>query len=303
MRQLVPADFLVYPWTYGSFTGTRSFHSAFRRVLSQFRRSGPRRRSPQCRLSHRRDGSESGRSESGNEISKSLESKWLRSRPECNTRTICNSSLASGRERSLMKNLIIGGGGTMANIFFSGTHGHTMRSGNGNGVHRRMLQIRGLINDGVPRTSWRSSQHLRGRGFGYNPVISPCWTERQVERDLGATVVQDCYAQHQGGSGEAKDETCCLLTECRLDGPRTQDEVVRRSAKGLHLTEWSKQLATDWIRYDGRRFCSYKKRSDVLRKKVLNEAHSPPTCCCRCSGFGGPPSDPWPSIFAGGRSR
>ena len=70
-----------------------------------------------------------------------------------------------------------------------------------------------------------------------------------VERDLG--VVQDCYSQHQGGSGEAKDETCSLLIECRLDGPRTQDEVVRRSAKGLHLTEWSKQLATDWIRYDG----------------------------------------------------
>ena len=253
VRQLVPADILVYPWTYGSFPGTRSFHSAFRRVLSQFRRSGPRRRSPQCRLSHRRDSgrSESGRSESGNKISKSLDRKWLRSRPEYNTRTICNCSLASGRERMLMNSLIIVGGGSMATIFFSRTTGDTMRSGNGNGVHRRMLQIRGLINDGVPRTSWRSSQHLRGRGFGYNPVISPCWTERQVERDLGATVVQDCYPQHQEGSCEAKGETCSLFIVCRLRGPRTQDEVVRRSAKGLHLTEWSKQLATDWIRYDG----------------------------------------------------
>ena len=69
--------------------------------------------------------------------------------------------------------------------------------------------------------------------------------------------------------GEAKDENCSLLIECRLDGPSTEDDIVRRTAAGLHLTPWSKELAAEWIRQNGRRFCIYKQRGDAGQPRSL----------------------------------
>ena len=88
-----------------------------------------------------------------------------------------------------------------------------------------------------------------------------------VERNMG--VLKSALEQHQGGGGgDQSYKTLCMVVECRLDGPSTEEDVVHRAGELLRLTPLSKEFAAEWVQRNGRRFCTYKKRKDAGMTKV-----------------------------------
>jgi len=94
----------------------------------------------------------------------------------------------------------------------------------------------------------------------------------QVERDLGA--LTRVLVQHMGPLGSSRHtDTLGALLEVHLDGPSNEHEIAERScalsdqpgggASGLLLTSFSRRCSQIWLCRHGRRFLSYKKRSDA----------------------------------------
>ena len=83
-----------------------------------------------------------------------------------------------------------------------------------------------------------------------------------VERGLGTDAA--IQRQHVGGQPDScfDAEVYSLLLELNQEGPEREEDMFMHGDGDLLFTDFSRDCAQEWIRTHGRRFGSYKKRSD-----------------------------------------
>ncbi|CAE7259522.1 unnamed protein product [Symbiodinium sp. CCMP2592] len=90
-------------------------------------------------------------------------------------------------------------------------------------------------------------------------------TSVAVEQNIGRT--RSLLEKHCGpllDNGTTIDQLLSIV----LDGPTELDQVCKRDAEHMGLTDWTREWASTWLERFGRRFCVYRVRSDKGIKRA-----------------------------------
>ena len=125
--------------------------------------------------------------------------------------------------------------------------------------------------DLVYRLAWRAAMHAAGFPAPMIKVVRfylATWDGTgAVERGLGADAALQNAHVGQHARNDVDAEVYSALTEMHSDGPQTEPEMFTSTDGVLHLTDFSRACAQQWVLRHGRRFTCYKVRKDKGSRK------------------------------------